>query len=55
MYLDEIPLGTTIYNIELRPGEGASIARSAGSYAQLMSREGKYATLKMPSSETRMV
>jgi large subunit ribosomal protein L2 len=55
MYLNEIPLGTTIHNIELRPGEGACIARSAGSYAQLMSREGKYATLKMPSSETRMV
>ncbi len=55
MYLDEIPLGTTIHNIELRPGEGACIARSAGSYAQLMSREGKYATLKMPSGETRMV
>jgi len=55
MYLSEIPLGTTIHNIELRPGEGASIARSAGSYAQLMSREGKYATLKMPSGETRMI
>jgi large subunit ribosomal protein L2 len=44
MYLGEIPLGT-----------GANLARSAGSYAQLMSREGKYATLKMPSGETRMV
>ncbi len=55
MYLSEIPLGTAIHNIELRPGEGASLARSAGSYAQLMSREGKYATLKMPSGETRMI
>jgi large subunit ribosomal protein L2 len=55
MYLGEIPLGTAIHNIELRPGEGANLARSAGSYAQLMSREGKYATLKMPSGETRMV
>lgn len=55
LYLSEIPLGTTIHNIELRPGEGASIARCAGSYAQLMSREGKYATIKMPSGETRMI
>ncbi len=55
MYLGEIPLGTTIHNIELRPGEGACLARSAGSFAQLMSRDGKYATLKMPSGETRMV
>lgn len=55
LLLSEIPLGTIIHNIELRPGEGAKIARSAGSYAQLMSREGKYATLKMPSGETRMI
>ena len=55
MYLSEVPLGTNIHNIEQRPNEGASIARSAGSYAQLMSREGKYAILKMPSGETRMI
>lgn len=55
LYLSEIPLGTLIHNIELRPGEGAKMARSAGSYAQLMSREGKYATLKLPSGETRIV
>lgn len=55
LYLSEIPLGTVIHNIELRPGEGAKMARSAGSYAQLMSREGKYATLKLPSGETRIV
>ncbi|NLI24539.1 MAG: 50S ribosomal protein L2 [Bacteroidales bacterium] len=53
--LAEIPLGTIVHNIEMRPGQGGVIARSAGSYAQLLSREGKYATLKMPSGETRMV
>jgi len=53
--LSEIPLGTLIHNIEMRPNEGAKIARSAGSYAQLMSRDGKYATLKMPSGETRLI
>lgn len=53
--LSEIPLGTIIHNIELIPGKGAAIARSAGSYAQLNARDGKYATLKMPSGETRMV
>jgi large subunit ribosomal protein L2 len=53
--LSEIPLGTIIHNIELQPGKGGSMARSAGSYAQLMAREGKYATLKLPSGEMRMV
>ena len=53
--LGEIPFGSTVHNIELRPGQGAKMARSAGSYAQLMSRDGKYATLRMPSGETRMV
>jgi len=53
--LGEIPLGTIIHNVELRPGAGGSMVRSAGAYAQLMSREGKYAVLKMPSGETRMV
>jgi len=55
LYLSEIPFGTVIHNIELRPGEGAKMARSAGSYAQLMSRDGKYAILKLPSGETRMI
>jgi len=53
--IGEIPLGTVIHNIELRPGQGANFARSAGSYAQLLSRDGKYAILKMPSGESRMV
>jgi len=53
--LSAIPLGTIIYNIELKPGKGAAIARSAGAYAQLLARDGKYATLKMPSGEMRMV
>ena len=51
----EIPLGTVVHNIELRPGQGGVLARSAGSYAQLVSREGKYAILKMPSGETRLI
>ena len=55
LYLSDIPLGTIVHNIELRPGEGASMARSAGTYAQLLSRDGKYANLKLPSSEIRMV
>ncbi len=55
LYLSEIPLGTVIHNIELRPNSGGVLARSAGTYAQLTSREGKYATVKLPSGETRMV
>lgn len=55
LYLSEIPFGTIIHNVELRPGQGAKMARSAGSYAQLMSREGKFAVIKLPSGETRMV
>lgn len=55
MYLSEIPLGSVIHNIELQPGRGAKMARSAGSYAQLMSRDGRFAILKLPSGETRMV
>ena len=55
LYLSEIPFGTIIHNIELRPGQGAKMARSAGSYAQLMIRDGKYAILRMPSGETRMI
>ncbi len=53
--LKDIPLGTVVHNIEMRPGQGGKIARSAGSYAQLAAREGKYAILKMPSGETRMI
>lgn len=51
----KIPLGTIVHNIELKPGKGGSMARSAGSYAQLLAREGKYATVKLPSGETRRV
>jgi large subunit ribosomal protein L2 len=55
MTLANIPLGTIISCIELRPGQGAVIARSAGAFAQLMARDGKYATVKLPSGETRMI
>lgn len=55
LYLSDIPLGTVIHNIELRPGKGGVLARSAGTYAQLTSRDGKYAIVKLPSGETRMV
>ncbi|MDD2204979.1 MAG: 50S ribosomal protein L2 [Bacteroidales bacterium] len=55
LYLSEIPFGTLIHNIELKPGQGAKMARSAGSYAQLMSRDGKFAIVKLPSGETRMI
>ncbi len=55
LYLGEIPFGTIIHNIELRPGQGGKMARSAGSFAQLMSREGKFAIIKLPSGETRMI
>ncbi|WP_425077243.1 50S ribosomal protein L2 [Psychroserpens sp. S379A] len=55
MPLSQIPLGTIISCIELRPGQGAVMARSAGAFAQLMAREGKFATVKLPSGETRMI
>ena len=55
LLLSEIPLGTVIRNIEMRPGQGAVIARSAGSFAQLSARDGKYAIIKLPSGETRMI
>ena len=55
MPLSKIPLGTIISCIELRPGQGAVIARSAGTFAQLVARDGKYATLKMPSGEIRLI
>ena len=53
--LGKIPLGTIIHNIELKPGRGGAMARSAGSYCQLVAREGKYATIKLPSGESRRV
>ncbi|MCU4166299.1 50S ribosomal protein L2 [Carboxylicivirga caseinilyticus] len=53
--LSEIPLGSIIHNIELRPGQGGIMARSAGTFAQLAARDGKYAVVKLPSGETRMV
>jgi len=55
MPLSQIPLGTIISCIELRPGQGAVMARSAGAFAQLMARDGKFATVKLPSGETRMI
>ena len=53
--LSEIPVGTHIHNIELYPGKGGQLVRSAGNSAQLMAKEGKYATLRLPSGEMRMV
>ncbi len=53
--LSRIPLGSTIHNVELKPGKGGQLARSAGVSIQLMAREGRHATLRMPSRETRMV
>jgi large subunit ribosomal protein L2 len=55
MILKDIPYGTVIHNIELNPGQGGIIARSAGSYAQLDAKDGKYAVIKMPSGESRMI
>jgi large subunit ribosomal protein L2 len=55
MPLSSMPLGTIIHNIELKPNGGAELARSAGTYAQLLARDGKYATIKLPSGEMRMV
>jgi large subunit ribosomal protein L2 len=53
--LKNIPLGTTIHNVELRPGKGGQIARSAGSWVQLVAREAEYASVKMPSGEIRKI
>ena len=53
--LKNIPAGTTVHNVELRPGKGAQMVRSAGSSAQLVAKEGEYALLKLPSGETRRV
>jgi large subunit ribosomal protein L2 len=53
--LKQVPLGTSVHNIELRPGRGGKIVRSAGSSAQVVAKEGKHVTLKLPSTEVRMV
>ena len=53
--LGEIPLGTTVHNIEMKPGKGAEICRSAGTSAQLVAKDGKYAVIKLPSGESRMI
>jgi len=53
--LENIPVGTIVHNIEFQPGKGGQIARSAGTYAQLMAKEGRYALLRMPSGELRKV
>ena len=55
MPLENIPVGTQIHNIEMYPGKGGQLVRSAGNSAQLMAKEGKYATLRLPSGEMRMV
>ena len=55
MILSNVPLGTLIHNVEIRPGQGANFARSAGSYAQLLAKEERFAVLKLASGETRMV
>ncbi len=55
MLLRNIPVGTTVHNIEMKPGKGAQMARSAGNSAQLVAKEGDFATLKLPSGEMRMV
>jgi large subunit ribosomal protein L2 len=55
LYLKDIPLGTLVHNIELKPGRGGQMVRSAGNAAQLMAKEGTYAQLRLPSGEVRMV
>jgi large subunit ribosomal protein L2 len=55
MPLENVPIGTMVYNIELHKGKGGQLVRSAGAAAQLMAKEGKYATLRLPSGEMRMI
>ena len=55
LVLQDIPVGTQVHNVELYPGRGGQLVRSAGNSAQLMAKEGKYATLRLPSGEMRMV
>ena len=53
--LENIPLGTAVHNIEIRTGQGGQLARAAGTYAQIVAKEGKFVTLKLPSSEVRLI
>ena len=55
MPLNAVPVGTIIHNVELKPGKGGQIARAAGTYAQLIAKEGNFVTLKLPSNEVRLV
>ncbi|HCD86115.1 MAG TPA: 50S ribosomal protein L2, partial [Algoriphagus sp.] len=55
MHLMNIPMGTIVHCVELKPGKGAAMVRSAGGYAQIVAREGKYVTIKLPSGEMRLV
>ena len=55
MKLEKIPVGTMVHNIELNPGQGGKLVRAAGQEAQLMAKEGKYANLRLPSGEMRLV
>jgi large subunit ribosomal protein L2 len=55
LFLKDIPVGTVIHNIELRPGQGAVLVRSAGNFAQLTSKEGDYCVIKLPSGEVRRI
>ena len=55
LFLSDIPLGTFVHNIEMQPGKGGELARSAGAFGTLVAREGKYATIKLPSGEIRMI
>ena len=55
MFLGDIPFGTLVHNVELKPGKGGVMARSAGTYAQLTAKDGKYVVLRLPSGETRLV
>ncbi|MBW7868119.1 MAG: 50S ribosomal protein L2 [Brumimicrobium sp.] len=55
MFVADIPLGTSVHNVEMKPGNGGVIARGAGTYAVLMARDGKYGIFRMPSGEVRMI
>ncbi len=55
MPLSKVPLGTVVHNLELHPGKGAAICRSAGTFAQVVAKDKKYVTVKLPSGETRMI
>jgi large subunit ribosomal protein L2 len=55
MPMANIPMGTIVHNVELKPGKGGALARSAGGYAQIVARDGKYVTVKLPSGEMRLI